>query len=95
MRGLALPYVSKGGLKLAGAIKDFGVRVSGRVCIDAGACTGGFTDCFLKHGAARVYAVEVGFGQLAGSLRQDPRVVNLDEIDAHIRWCHCFKISPA
>ena len=49
-----------------------------RVCIDAGACTGGFTDCFLKHGAALVYAVEVGFGQLAGSLRQDPRVVNLE-----------------
>ena len=49
------------------------------MCIDAGACTGGFTDCFIKHGAARVYAVEVGFGQLAGSLRQNPRVVNLEK----------------
>ncbi len=54
------------------------INVQNRVCIDAGACTGGFTDCFIKHGAALVYAVEVGFGQLAGSLRQNPRVVNLE-----------------
>ena len=78
VRGLHMPYISKGGLKLAGAIEDFGIPVEGRVCIDAGACTGGFTDCFVKHGAALVYAVEVGFGQLAGSLRQHPRVVNLE-----------------
>lgn len=79
VRGLDMPYISKGGLKLEGAIRDFGIQVQDRVCIDAGACTGGFTDCFIKHGAARVYAVEVGFGQLAGSLRQNPRVVNLEK----------------
>lgn len=79
VRGLDMPYISKGGLKLEGAIRDFAIDVSDRVCIDAGACTGGFTDCLIKHGAARVYAVEVGFGQLAGSLRQNPRVVNLEK----------------
>lgn len=79
IKGQNMPYVAKGGLKLAGAIRDFKIAVSGRVCIDAGACTGGFTDCFLKHGASLVYAVEVGFGQLFGSLRQDKRVVNLEK----------------
>ena len=78
VRGLHDRYVSKGGYKLEGAIADFGVSVTERVCIDAGACTGGFTDCLVKHGAGRVYAVEVGFGQLAGSLSQNPRVVNLE-----------------
>ena len=68
VRGLDDRYVSKGGYKLEGAIADFGIDVTGRVCIDAGACTGGFTDCLVKHGAQLVYAVEVGFGQLAGSL---------------------------
>lgn len=76
--GLDMPYVAKGGLKLRGALSDFGIEVKDRVCIDAGACTGGFTDCLVKAGAALVYAVEVGFGQLAGSLRQNPRVVNLE-----------------
>lgn len=79
VRGLDERYVSKGGYKLEGAIADFGIEVNGRVCIDAGACTGGFTDCLIKHGASRVYAVEVGFGQLAGSLSQDERVVNLEK----------------
>ena len=78
-RGQALPYVAKGGLKLEGAIHDFGINVSGRVCIDAGASTGGFTHCLVKAGAALVYAVDVGFGQLMGSLRQDPHVVNLEK----------------
>ena len=78
VKGFSMPYVSKGGLKLSGAIRAFGVEVSQRVCMDAGACTGGFTDCLIKHGAALVYAVEVGFGQLHGSLRQNPRVVNLE-----------------
>lgn len=78
VRGLNERYISKGGYKLEGAIKDFGIQVSGRACIDAGACTGGFTDCLIKHGAALVYAVEVGYGQLAGSLAQDARVVNLE-----------------
>ena len=79
VRGLDDRYVGKGGYKLEGAIRAFGVPVKGRVCIDAGACTGGFTDCLVKHGAALVYAVEVGFGQLAGSLSQDARVVNLEK----------------
>ena len=79
VRGLDDRYVSKGGYKLEGAINDFGIDVSNRVCIDAGACTGGFTDCLVKHGASLVYAVEVGFGQLAGSLSQDERVVNLEK----------------
>lgn len=79
VRGLNERYVSKGGYKLEGAIADFGIDVNERICIDAGACTGGFTDCLVKHGAALVYAVEVGFGQLAGSLSQDKRVVNLEK----------------
>lgn len=79
VRGLDDRYLSKGGYKLEGAIHDFGIDVTDRICIDAGACTGGFTDCLVKHGAALVYAVEVGFGQLAGSLAQDSRVVNLEK----------------
>lgn len=79
VRGRELPYISKGGLKLEGALRDFGVNVTGRVCIDAGASTGGFTHCLIKAGAALVYAVDVGFGQLMGSLRQNPRVVNLEK----------------
>ncbi|NLO85040.1 MAG: hypothetical protein GX096_06410 [Clostridiales bacterium] len=79
VRGLDDRYVSKGGYKLEGAIADFGIDVQGSICIDAGACTGGFTDCLIKHGAALVYAVEVGFGQLSGSLAQNPHVVNLEK----------------
>ena len=79
VRGLHDRYVGKGGHKLEGAIRDFGIAVAGRVCIDAGACTGGFTDCLVQHGAAQVYAVEVGFGQLAGSLQQNPKVTNLEK----------------
>ena len=79
VRGQELPYVAKGGLKLEGALRDFGIDVRGRVCIDAGASTGGFTHCLVKAGAALVYAVDVGYGQLMGSLRQDPHVVNLEK----------------
>ncbi len=78
VRGLGAKYVGKGGYKLEGALADFAIQVEGRCCIDAGACTGGFTDCLVQHGASLVYAVEVGFGQLAGSLAQNPRVVNLE-----------------
>jgi 23S rRNA (cytidine1920-2'-O)/16S rRNA (cytidine1409-2'-O)-methyltransferase len=78
IRGEHLPYVSRGGLKLAGALKDFALDVSGWVCLDVGASTGGFTDCLLQRNAARVYAVDVGYGQLAWSLRQDPRVVAIE-----------------
>ena len=79
VRGLHDRYVGKGGYKLEGAIADFGITVKERICIDAGACTGGFTDCFVQQGAALVYAVEVGFRQLAGSLAQHPHVVNLEK----------------
>ncbi len=68
-------YASRGGLKLEGALEDFGVAVAGRVCVDVGSSTGGFTDCLLQHGAARVYAVDVNIEQLAWKLRQDQRVV--------------------
>lgn len=78
VRGRELPFVSKGGLKLQGAIDDFSIDVKDRVCIDAGASTGGFTDCLVKNGAALVYAVDVGYGQLMGSLRQNPRVCNME-----------------
>ena len=78
VRGLDEKYVGKGGYKLEGALEDFHINPQGRVCIDAGACTGGFTDCLVQKGAALVYAVEVGYGQLAGSLAQCPQVVNLE-----------------
>lgn len=74
----ALPYVSRGGLKLVEALNRFQLDVSGLVCADVGASTGGFTDCLLQHGAAKVYAIDVGYGQLAWELRQDPRVVVLE-----------------
>ncbi len=73
-----IPYVSRGGLKLEFAIKTFGIDLRGKVTIDVGASTGGFTDCLLQHGAAKVYAVDVGYGQLAWKLRQDPRVIVLE-----------------
>jgi len=73
-----LPYVSRGGLKLAHALDTFHIPVAGKVCMDVGASTGGFTDCLLQKGAKRVYAVDVGYGQLAWKLRQDPRVVVLE-----------------
>jgi len=73
-----IPYVSRGGLKLAGALTAFGLQVNGLIALDVGASTGGFTDCLLQHGVARVYAVDVGYGQLAWQLRDDPRVINLE-----------------
>ena len=78
-RGKALPYVSRGGLKLEKAIAEFGVRLDGHICMDVGASTGGFTDCMLQNGAIKVYAVDVGYGQLAWKLRQDPRVVCMEK----------------
>lgn len=81
IKGLDQKYVSKGGLKLEGALADFGVDITGRVAIDAGASTGGFTDCLIQHGAAKVYAVDVGYGQLAGKLRQDARVENMEKVN--------------
>ena len=78
VRGDALPFVSSGGYKLDKALKVFPVDPAGKVCIDCGASTGGFTDVLLQHGAAKVYAVDVGYGQLAWKLRSDERVVNLE-----------------
>ena len=78
VRGNALPYVSRGGFKLEKALKVFPVGPAGMLCIDCGASTGGFTDVLLKNGAAKVYAVDVGYGQLAWSLRTDERVINLE-----------------
>lgn len=74
-------YVGRGGEKLAGALDAFPVKVEGVIAIDVGASTGGFTDCLLRRGAARVYAVDVGYGQLAWRLQQDPRVVRLDRVN--------------
>ena len=73
-----LKYVSRGGLKLEKAIDSYGLDLTGRVCMDIGASTGGFTDCMLQNGASKVYAVDVGYGQLAWSLRTDERVVNME-----------------
>ena len=78
IHGDALPFVSRGGFKLDKALKVFPVDPSGKVCIDCGASTGGFTDVLLQHGAAKVYAVDVGYGQLAWKLRTDERIVNLE-----------------
>jgi 23S rRNA (cytidine1920-2'-O)/16S rRNA (cytidine1409-2'-O)-methyltransferase len=76
------PYVSRGGEKLAGALEHFPVQVSGLVCADVGASTGGFTDCLLQNGARRVYAIDVGYGILHWKLRQDPRVVLMERTNA-------------
>ena len=78
LRGEDIPFVSRGGLKLAKALECFKLDVTGRVAIDVGASTGGFTDCLLQNGAAKVVAVDVGYGQLAWKLRDDDRVVNLE-----------------
>jgi 23S rRNA (cytidine1920-2'-O)/16S rRNA (cytidine1409-2'-O)-methyltransferase len=78
----ALPYVSRGGLKLQAALDAFHVSVTGAMCADVGASTGGFTDCLLQRGAARVYAIDVGYGQLAWKLRQDERVVVMERTNA-------------
>ena len=79
LKGEDIPYVSRGGLKLARALDEFSIDVTGLVAIDVGASTGGFTDCLLQRGARKVFAVDVGYGQLAWKLRQDPRVVNLEK----------------
>ncbi|MDJ0763691.1 MAG: TlyA family RNA methyltransferase [Myxococcota bacterium] len=82
LRGKEMPYVSRGGLKLEGALDDLNISVRGKVILDIGASTGGFTDVCLKRGATRVYAVDVGTNQLAYSLRSDARVVSLEQTNA-------------
>jgi 23S rRNA (cytidine1920-2'-O)/16S rRNA (cytidine1409-2'-O)-methyltransferase len=88
-------YVSRGGNKLEHALKSFGVDVTGAVALDLGASTGGFTDCLLQHGAHRVYAIDVGRGQLAWKLRQDPRVVVMEGLNArHLASSHFPADAP-
>ena len=77
VRGNTLKYVSRGGLKLEKAMQCFPIDISGKICMDVGASTGGFTDCMLMNGASKVYSIDVGYGQLAWKLRCDDRVVNL------------------
>jgi len=82
VRGAGLRYVSRGGLKLEKAVNTFGLSLEGKICADIGASTGGFTDCMLQNGAVKVYAVDVGYGQLDWKLRSDPRVVCLERTNA-------------
>lgn len=82
LKGQALPFVSRGGLKLAKAVEAFSLLFEGKVVADIGASTGGFTDCVLQNGAKRVYAVDVGYGQLDWKLRTDPRVVSMERVNA-------------
>lgn len=82
LRGRRCPFVSRGGLKLEAALERLGFSVEGEVCADVGASTGGFTDCLLQRGAARVYALDVGHGQLDYGLRSDPRVVAMEGVNA-------------
>ena len=86
-------YVGRGGLKLEQALKTFSIDVAEKICIDVGCSTGGFTDCLLQHGAKKVYAVDVGYGQLAWKLRQDPRVVVLER--ENIRYLEKDKVGKA
>ncbi len=82
VRGNPLPYVSRGGLKLEKAMQCWPITLEGKVCMDCGASTGGFTDCMLQNGAKQVYAVDVGYGQLDWKLRNDPRVINMERTNA-------------
>lgn len=85
------PYVSRGGLKLAKALDSFRISLDGVVAVDIGASTGGFTDCMLKNGARKVYAIDVGYGQLDWGLRNDPRVVNMEKVN--VRYLETEKIA--
>lgn len=91
VRGKAIPFVSRGGLKLDKAIKVFNINLTDKICMDIGASTGGFTDCMLQNGALKVYAVDVGYGQLDWKLRNDNRVINLER--TNIRYLEDDKIE--
>lgn len=82
LKGEILPFVSRGGLKLAKAVETFSLQFDDQVVVDIGASTGGFTDCVLQHGAKRVYSVDVGYGQLDWKLRTDPRVISMERVNA-------------
>ncbi|MGA7677917.1 MAG: TlyA family RNA methyltransferase, partial [Dehalococcoidia bacterium] len=90
-----LPYVSRGGIKLAHALDEFKLDVASLTAMDVGASTGGFTDCLLQHGARRVYAIDVGYGQLDYKLRQDSRVVAMERINAHYPFSLPGKVNIA
>jgi 23S rRNA (cytidine1920-2'-O)/16S rRNA (cytidine1409-2'-O)-methyltransferase len=90
VRGQPHPYVSRGGLKLAKALDHFAIPVAGRIALDVGASTGGFTDCLLQRGAAKVYAIDVGTNQLAWRLRIDPRVISMEK--TNIRDITCKEV---
>jgi len=90
-----LPYVSRGGIKLAHALDKFKLDVTSLTAMDIGASTGGFTDCLLQHSARRVYAVDVGYGQLDYKLRQDPRVVVMERVNAHYPFSLPEKVNIA
>lgn len=92
VKGELMPYVSRGGLKLAKGLDAFGIQVTDRIAIDVGASTGGFTDCLLQRGASTVYAVDVGYGQLAWKLREDPRVMVLEK--TNIRHLKPEQLNP-
>jgi len=92
IRGNQNPFVSRGGLKLQKAVEGFGLNLTDQICMDVGASTGGFTDCMLQNGAQKVYAVDVGYGQLAWKLRTDARVVNLER--TNIRYVEQQQIDP-
>lgn len=91
IKGEVLPYVSRGGLKLKKALDEFGIAVNGLVALDVGASTGGFSDCLLQAGAAKIFAVDVGYGQLAWKLQQDPRVMSLEK--TNIRYLEPEKLD--
>jgi len=93
LKGADIPYVSRGGLKLDAALKQFNISVSDKVAMDVGASTGGFTDCMLQHGAKRVYCVDVGYGQIAWKLRQDPRIVMIER--TNIRYLERNKVPDS
>ncbi len=95
LKGDDIPYVSRGGLKLEKALQDFSVDVQGIVALDVGASTGGFSDCLLQHGAKKVYAVDVGYGQLAWSLRKDSRIVNLERCNIRHLQSDALEDIPA
>lgn len=82
LKNKGLPFVSRGGLKLAGALKDFNLTVKGLTALDVGASTGGFTDCLLQNGVKKVFAVDVGYGQLAWKIRKDPKVITIEKKNA-------------
>ncbi len=93
--GTACPFVGRGGLKLEAALGRFGVSPAGLVCADVGASTGGFTDCLLQHGAAHVYSIDAGHGQLDKRLAADPRVTNLEGLNARTLAPEMFSVRPA